>query len=265
MASPNISVAAETISTLNVPMLGNIEITNAMLSAIVVCVFMCVGGTIAGQILTNGRKISKFQHFLEGFLLYIRNLTGSNLGSNDQAKKYLGLSITLFLFIVFGSWFGLIPGVLDIKYGSAHLFRAPTTDLNACIALAIVAFLTVQIAGFKALGWGYLGKFFTIKGGAVGSAIGILEFFLEWARLLSYSFRLFGNIFAGEVLLIVISYLTVPFWVPLPALVILMETGVALIQGYVLISLMTVFIRLATESHGSHDDHSNTTSEIAHS
>ena len=261
MSSPHISVAAETISTLSIPMFGNIEITNAMLSAFVVCVFMCVGGTIAGQIITSGRKISKFQHFLEGFLLYIRNLTGSNLGSNDQAKKYLGLSITLFLFIVFGSWFGLIPGVLDLKYGSVHLFRAPTTDLNACIALAIVAFMTVQIAGFKALGWGYLGKFFTIQGGGMGSVVGILEFVLEWSRLLSYSFRLFGNIFAGEVLIIILAYLSdqflgnFKFLVPLPTLIILMETAVALIQGYVLISLMTVFIKMAQTSHHHDEKH----------
>jgi F0F1-type ATP synthase membrane subunit a len=258
MASPHISVAAETITTLNIPVLGIIDVTNAMLSALVICVVMCVSGTIIGQTLTNGKKISKVQHFLEGFLLYIIGVTGANLGSNKKAKQYLGLSLTLFLFIVLGSWFGLVPGVLDLKYGEYHIFRAPTTDLNACIALAIVAFLTVQIAGFKALGLGYLGKFFTIKGGAVGSAIGILEFFLEWARLLSYSFRLFGNIFAGEVLIIVLSYLTAPFWVPLPALVVVMETAVALIQGYVLISLMTVFVKMATESHDTHS------SETAH-
>ena len=155
-----------------------------------------------------------------------------------------------------GSWFGLVPGVLDLKYNvngeNVHLLRAPTTDLNACIALAIIAFLTVQIAGFKALGMAYLGKFFTIKGGPMGSVIGLLEFFLEWTRLISYSFRLFGNIFAGEVLIVVLSYLVKSSYIPLPALVILMETGVAMIQGYVLISLMTVFIKMATESHDSH-------------
>jgi F0F1-type ATP synthase membrane subunit a len=251
-ASPHISVAAELVAKINIPLLGQFEITNAMLSAFVLCVVLIVGGTILGSQLSTTRKVSKTQHFLEGFLLYIRNVTGSNLGSNDLANKYLGLTLTLFLFIVLGSWFGLVPGVLDLKYNDVHLFRAPTTDLNACIALAIIAFMTVQIAGFRALGFGYLGKFFTIKGGPMNSAIGLLEFFLEWTRLISYSFRLFGNIFAGEVLIVVLSFLTKNYFIPVPALVILMETVVALIQGYVLISLMTVFIRIATESHDSH-------------
>jgi F-type H+-transporting ATPase subunit a len=252
-SSPQISVAAEVLTKFNLPLIGQIEITNAMLSALVVSIFMIVVGTLLGSKLTSTRKISKIQHFLEGLLLYIRNSTSSNLGSDKIANKYLGLSLTLFLFIVLGSWFGLVPGVLDIKYNEIHLFRAPTTDLNACIALAIIAFLTVQIAGFRSLGIvGYLSKFFSIKNGPIGFAIGILEFFLEWARLISYSFRLFGNIFAGEVLIIVLSYLTKSYFVPLPALVIVMETAVAMVQGYVLISLMSVFIKMATESHSSH-------------
>ena len=254
--SPHISVSAEVIASWYIPTLGRIELTNAMLSAFVVSVLMIVFGSIMGYQLTKTRKISKTQHFLEGLLLYIRNVTGANLGSNKIANQYLGLTLTLFLFIVLGSWFGLVPGVLDLKYNvngeNVHLLRAPTTDLNACIALAIIAFLTVQIAGFKALGMAYLGKFFTIKGGPMGSVIGLLEFFLEWTRLISYSFRLFGNIFAGEVLIVVLSYLVKSSYIPLPALVILMETGVAMIQGYVLISLMTVFIKMATESHDSH-------------
>jgi F-type H+-transporting ATPase subunit a len=253
-SSPHISVAAEVIANLPIPGIGIIEITNAMFSTLLLTIFLCGFGVIAGSMIKT-KKLSKFQNFVEGLMLYIRESTGSNLASEAKARKYLGLTLSLFLFIVLGSWFGLIPGVLSLYYNGIHLFRAPTTDLNACIALAIVAFGTVQIAGINALGLGgYLSKFFTVKGGLIGSFVGILEFFLEWARLLSYSFRLFGNIFAGEVLIIVLSYLTKSFFLPLPALIIVMEIGVAMIQGYVLISLMSVFIKIATESHDSHSE-----------
>ena len=256
-SSPHISVAAEVISNIRIPGIGVIEVTNAMFSTFIITILLCVFGVVAGNLIKT-KKISKFQNFVEGLMLYIRESTGSNLASEAKARKYLGLTLSLFLFIVLGSWFGLIPGVLSLYYNGVHLFRAPTTDLNACIALAIVAFGTVQGAGINALGFsGYMGKFFTIKGGLIGSFVGILEFFLEWARLLSYSFRLFGNIFAGEVLIIVLSYLTKSFFLPLPALVIVMEIGVAMIQGYVLISLMSVFIKIATESHDSHSQNSH--------
>ncbi len=250
-SSPHISVAAEVISNIRIPGIGVIEVTNAMLTTFLLTIFMCLFGIIAGNYIKN-KKISKFQTYLEGLLEFIRESTSSNLASSVKARKYLGLTLTLFLFIVLGSWSGLIPGVLALEYNGTHLFRAPTTDLNACIALAIVAFMTVQIAGFQTQKFAYLGKFFTLKGGILGTLIGLLEFVLEFARILSYSFRLFGNIFAGEVLIIVLSYLSKDFFVPIPALVIMMEIMVALIQGYVLISLMTVFIKIATESHDSH-------------
>jgi F-type H+-transporting ATPase subunit a len=254
-SSPHISVAAEVISNISIPGLPVIEFTNAMLTTLVITILMCGFGIIAGKMIKT-KKLTKLQNFLEGLLMFIRESTSSNLASDAKARKYLGLTLTLFLFIVLGSWSGLFPGVLSLTLDGIHLFRAPTTDLNACIALSLIAFGTVQYAGFEALGFaGYMGKFFTFKTGPIGFLVGILEFFLEFARLISYSFRLFGNIFAGEVLLIVLSFLTKSFFVPIPALVIIMEIGVAMIQGYVLISLMSVFIKLATESHHSNDSH----------
>jgi F-type H+-transporting ATPase subunit a len=252
--SPHISVGAEVIYNINLPGLGIIEVTNAMLTTLIITILMCGFGIIVGKSLKT-KSMSKLQNFLEGLLLFIRESTSSNLASESQARKYLGLTLTLFLFIVLGSWAGLVPGVLALTNNGTHLFRAPTTDLNACIALAVIAFGTVQVAGFQALGFfGYLGKFFTFKGGVLGFFIGLLEFVLEWSRLLSYSFRLFGNIFAGEVLIIVLSFLTQNYFIPIPALVILMETAVALIQGFVLISLMTVFIKIAMDSHDNHSE-----------
>lgn len=262
MREIHISIAPEKIFTI-----GSLDITNSILGTIVVCTFLCISGVLIGNSINKHGFPNKAQNAIEWFYGIIAGVATSNIGSKDKARPFLGLALTLFLFIVFGSWFGLLPGVLNIGITEIEkgkelfipIFRAPTTDLNATIALAIIAFLTIQYAGFKALGWNYLGKFFQFKKGAVFFAVGILELVSEFARLITFSFRLFGSIFAGEVLIVVIAFLTKFNFsengsilsglnyggVPLPALVILMEFGVAMIQAYVFISLMTVFISLA--------------------
>jgi F-type H+-transporting ATPase subunit a len=257
--SIHISIAPETIAKIDLPLLGNVAITNSMLSCMILTILMCGFAVIAGSQLSNKGKPSKLQNSLEAFFVFIENLSSSSLGSKSKARPYLGLAITLFLFIVLGSWFGLLPGVMhiltpDLDTGMmVPLLRAPTTDLNATLALSLIAVIITQISGIMALGFGYIGKFITIKGGAMGFFVGILELISEFSRILSYSFRLFGNIFAGEVLLVIIYYFSKSFWLPVPTLIILMESIVAIIQGYVFISLMTMFIGLAVTSHDSHD------------
>jgi F-type H+-transporting ATPase subunit a len=260
--SIHISIAPETIAKINLPIIGDFAVTNSMFSTLLLTVLMCVFAIIAGSLLKNTGKPTKLQNGLEAFFSFIEDTAGSNLGSKSAARKYIGLAITLFLFIVLGSWFGLLPGVMnilatDLDTGmKVPLLRAPTTDLNATLALSLIAVLVTQVSGFMALGTGYLGKFFTIKGGPMNTFVGLLELISEFSKILSYSFRLFGNIFAGEVLLVIIFYFTKSIWLPVPTLVILMETFVALIQGYVFISLMTLFINLAVTSHDTHHEQS---------
>ena len=132
-------------------------------------------------------------------------------------------------------------------------YRAASTDLNFTLALALIAFTVVQVAGFQALGvGGYLGKFFNIKEGVLGAFVGVVEFISELSRIISFSFRLFGNIFAGQVLLFVIPFL-VPFLVPLVPLA--LETFVGLIQGYVFAILTLAFMAGAVTPHHHADDH----------
>jgi F-type H+-transporting ATPase subunit a len=254
--SIHISLTPEPIANLTLPLLGPINLTNSMFSTIIVTILMCIFAVVAGGLLKKEGKPSKLQNFIEWFYEFVEGLSGDNLGSISKARKYIGLSITLFLFILLGSWFGLLPGVMQLTTYSeglrVPLLRAPTTDLNFTIALSLIAFLVIQYSGFAALGFGYLSKFFTFKGGAMGFAVGILELVSELSRLLSFSFRLFGNIFAGEVLLVILFYFTKSIWFPAPTLVILMETFVALIQSYVFVSLMSLFISLATTAHDEH-------------
>ncbi len=124
--------------------------------------------------------------------------------------------------------------------------RAATTDLNLTIGLALVVMVMVQVYGFQALGAGYLTKFFNFKGGPVGIFVGLIELISEFAKIISFGFRLFGNIFAGQVLLFVMAFL-VPFLLPLPFYG--LETFVGFIQAIVFAGLALIFFQGATESH----------------
>ena len=129
----------------------------------------------------------------------------------DQARRYVPLFAALFLFILFSNWSGLLPLV-----GKVELLRAPTSDLNITIGLALVSFVTFHVEGVRSLGLrGYLAKFFPLgefrKGigaGLLGLFVGTLEFLLEFVKPVTLAMRLFGNIYGGEVALGVVTALS---------------------------------------------------------
>ena len=133
--------------------------------------------------------------------------------------------------------------------------RVPSTDLNMTLAIALIAFVMIQFIGFKALGIGYLTKFFNFGTlfksplGGIDVAVGLLELIGDFAKILSFSFRLLGNIFAGSILLFVMSFL-VPI---LPWPFFILEFFVGVIQALVFALLTAIFMNLATVSH-HHDD-----------
>ncbi len=137
--------------------------------------------------------------------------------------------------------------------------RAPATDLNFTLALALVSMFMVQYFGFKYLGIGYLSKFFTLPISAIAKnpiraldpAVGILEFISEISKILSFSFRLLGNIFAGQVLLFVMAFLLPVANVAFFAL----EFFVGLIQAIVFAMLSLVFMAGAAQSHHGDEEH----------
>lgn len=137
--------------------------------------------------------------------------------------------------------------------------RAPATDLNFTFALAIIAVVMTQYFGFAALGPGYLTKFFNFKTmftvpifGVIDFAVGILELVSEFAKILSFGFRLFGNIFAGTLLLSILGALTA---VVVPGALYGLETFVGAIQAYVFAMLALVFMSQATVGHGGGEEH----------
>ncbi len=150
------------------------------------------------------------------------------------------------------------PGDPSVPWQVQSYVRAPSTDLNMTAAVALVAVIMVQVLGFRALGPAYLTKFFNFKTlfssplGGIDVAVGLLELIGEFAKILSFTFRLLGNIFAGSILLFVMSFL-VPF---LPWPFFLLEFFVGIIQAVVFGLLTAIFINQATAGHGGeHEEH----------
>ncbi len=130
------------------------------------------------------------------------------------------------------------------------LLRAPSTDLNMTFALAVITMVMVQFFGFKDLGLRYLRKFLALGRGCLGAIngfVGLLELLSEFTKIISFAFRLFGNIFAGEVLLAVMAFL-IPFIVP--SIFYGFEIFVGFIQAAVFMMLALIFFHAATLSHG---------------
>ncbi len=237
----------------------NLIVTNSMLTTLIVCLFLMMMAAIIG--LNLSRNSSEVPNKIQAFFELVLGSLGGFITGTMQVSKLpvliYSISGFFFAFIAISSWVGLLPGVgqlfVDNGLEKVHLFRAPTTDLNVTVALSIIAFGLIQFQGIAALRWGYLAKFINFAS-PLAFVVGLLELISEMARLLSFSLRLFGNIFAGEVMLmIVLSMSRIPnpyldfIGIPFPILIIALELAVALIQAYVFVALFLVFSGLAKE------------------
>ena len=234
-------------------------VTNTMLSAwvasIVIILFFVLGA---------GRKSlvpGRFQGVIETLFEAIINFSAGVLGQ-DMARKTFPIVATIFFFVLFNAWLGLLPFYQFLGFTGddnlikVHLLRPAGTDLNMPLALALVSFVFVEFWGFKSHGFGYLTKFFAFasifrKGllqGLIEVFVGILEFLSELIRVVSFTFRLFGNMTAGEILVVMITFL-----VPLVAtnFVYGLELLVGLIQSVIFAGLTLVFLSVAV----SHEEH----------
>jgi len=246
----HISLAAEKIIEV-----GPIAITNTMLVTWIVMVILAI---IAFSVGGNLKLIpGKFQNIIEYILEYILDMIESVTQDREKAKQFFPIVATFFLFIITSNWIGLIPGFETIgkfivnhegKEVLAPFFRPPASDLNTTLALAIISIVTVQIYGVKSLGAGYFKKFLNFKG-PIDFFVGLIEIISEFAKIISFSFRLFGNVFAGGVLLLVVTFL-VPYIASVPFYG--MELFVGFVQALVFAMLTTVFLQMATVSHDEH-------------
>ena len=209
----------------------------------VVIIPLAIAARRLKEIPTGAQNVLEFA--IEGLTSFAMGIGGPG------AKRFITFFLACFLFIVVSNWSGLIPGV-----GRVHEFRAPTSDVNVTVGLALVAFVYFHYQGVRALGiGGYLGKFFTLKGGPIGLFVGVLEFFLEIVKPITLAMRLFGNIYGGELALTVMTTITLAF---IPVALYGLELFVGLMQGIIFSVLVLVFTMLAMEGHHEegHDEHS---------
>lgn len=198
------------------------------------------------------RKLTEIPGKIQNALEFaIEALSGFAKGIGGVgSEKFLPLFLAVFIFIVASNWSGLIPGV-----GRLHAFRAPTSDVNVTVGMALVMFGYFHYQGMRALGVGpYFGKFFSLKRGPVGLFVGLIEFLLEFVKPVALSMRLFGNIYGGELALTVMTTITFAF---IPVALYGLELFVGLMQGIIFSVLVLVFTMLAMEGHHEegHEEH----------
>lgn len=200
------------------------------------------------------RKISiqpgKFQSVLEIVIKYFYSAVKEIAGT--RTNVIFGWFASFFAFIFIANILGLLPGytaieILDKEHNAIPLFRTPTSDFNTTFALAVVSVAATQILSIKYIGIkNYLKKFFSFS--PILLFIGLLELVSEFTKLVSFSFRLFGNIFAGEIVLSRISSL---FTIILPIPFLMLEIMVAIVQALIFATLTMVFMSIFTTEHAA--------------
>jgi F-type H+-transporting ATPase subunit a len=253
MSQLSISLASEVVGHI-----GSFAIRNTMLMAWLAMMAMIIGA-LAMRLVGYRLQPGRMQTALEMGFEALYGLFGSILHEDRLTRRFFPMLATMFLFIVLGNWMGILPGVGSITILTSHegkevtvpLFRSMNADVNMTLAIALVSMIAVQMYGMAELGVKkYSGKFLVPPWkNPIGTFVGLLEFVSEISKLVSFTFRLFGNIFAGEVLLIVISFL-IPYLIPVPFLG--MELFVGLIQALVFAMLTTVFLKGAITEHEAH-------------
>ncbi len=221
---------------------------------------------------------------MEAILEMLYNLTEGSAGK--WAKAIFPWFATIMIYVLFANLLKLIPGFESIgvlhPHGGEHaaelhgwqiytpelshefilapFFRGISVDLNFTASLALISVVMIQVIGFRAQGWGYLSKFFNTRRmfkvpffGAMDFLVGLLELISELSKILSFAFRLFGNMFAGIVLVAIVAGLLGKISI-LPAMIMMFELFVGLIQAFVFGMLTMVFMAQATQGHG--EEHS---------
>lgn len=224
----------------------NFPVTNTFLNTLLVDALL-IGGVIAVK-----QRLSQipnlFQNAVETIIETFYNLTES-VAPNRVAKIFPYL-MSFFLFILITNWSGLIPGIGSIGFFEEdHKFtpilRSATSDINTTLALALVSAVATHMMSIKTIGIKeYLSRYFSLN--PINLFVGFLEIISEITKVISLSFRLFGNIFAGEVVLFTVSGIFA-FLFPLPFM--LLEIIVGFVQALVFSMLTMAFMAILTTPH----------------
>ena len=220
--------------------------TGWIIMALIIVVAAILAGSI--KLVPTGRQ-NALEYVYEALANFATSLGG------PKARRYVPVFAAFFLFILLSNWSGLVPFV-----GKLEWLRAPTSDVNTTIGLALVSFVMFHVEGVRSLGvGGYLGKFFNfgafkegIGNGLITLFVGILEFLLEFVKPVTLAMRLFGNIYGGEVALGVITALTL---VVVPVAIVGLEFLLNLIQALIFAVLTLMFTLVAIEGHHEDEHH----------
>ena len=233
-------------------------VTNSLLTgAVSLVLLLAVFGYVVSMVKRGkyNRFVGLIQWAFEGMLGQVDSV----IPDKKLARKIAPLALTIFFYMLFSYWMSVLPGLESIRYNHAPILRSIAADLNFTFAVAIIVLVVVQFQALIAHGpignaKRYLRNPFKDP---IGAFEGILELIGEVSRYSALSLRMFGNCFAGEILLIIISVLTSYFSVLMLPLFMAFELFIGFIQAYVFFVLTVIFTSLAVESHGdSHSDHS---------
>lgn len=237
----NISLAPQVLFEI-----AGFPVTNTFLWTIVISLFLM------GFFLLINKRLKdvpgKLQGIVEILLESYYNFVKSVIGTDEKAKKIFPLVMTMFIFTVVCNLVVYIPGQAAVSLikdeGVVPVFRSVMSDYGMVFAMTMVSIITMHIVAIIVHGpFGYLKKFINLKS-PLDFILGLMDIISEIAKIISLSFRLFGNIFAGEVLGAVMLFLA-PFFIPLPFLFLGLLTAV--VQAFVFSVLTLVFISMASE------------------
>jgi len=253
--------------------LGSFPVTNSMINSWIAVVFFVVIALILRK--KQAMVPRGFQNLAESILEILISFAEQVTGDKEKARKFLPIAATIFLFILFSNWLGLIPGTGSIGIYQLHaghatlipLLRPASTDLNLTLGIAALAIFVTHVFGIMAIGvWKHFNKFINISGiwhsfrkgpiailvAFIEFGVGVIELAGEVAKTLSLSLRLFGNVFAGEVLLTVLAGIFA-FGLPIPFM--FLELLVGVIQASVFAILFLAFATVATmDMHGDEEE-----------
>lgn len=290
---PEITVAPERLIeeplfTLPKPF-GPFYLVNTLPTLIVTIILLGVVAYFTNRSLKNSAQTDLVPrgigNIMESLLEVIYNLTESSAGVK-YARMIFPWFATIMVYVLFANLLKLIPGFESIGvlhqvanghpvsgsilmpgevengYILAPFFRGISVDLNFTFALAIISFIMIQVVGFRAQGFGYLGKFFNTRRmfkvpffGAMDFLVGLLELISELSKILSFAFRLFFNMFAGVILVAVVAFLLGKITI-LSSMLYLFELFIGVIQAFVFGMLTMVFMAMATQGHNEeHAEH----------
>jgi len=245
--------------------LFGLPITNSIIGGwISVVVLVLISFVVTRRMkIVPGRLQTAFE-FLLGWLYDLCQ----SIAGEENGRRFFPVITTIFLFVLFNAWLSLIPGFGSILIGHHELLRGANTDVNTPLAIALISFIFVEYYGLKTLGIRYLRKFINtgqffrsvgqilkgkFKAGLSGLFSGFIDIFVgglealsELIRIVSFTFRLFGNMTAGEILLLIAAFL-IPWVLALPFYG--LELLIGFVQALIFSGLTLVFVTMAVTPH----------------